>query len=106
MKLWYFAHPYSGNEEGNFNKCNERTVKLLDLGFKVFSPISHSHHLDTIQKSSLEKWLEIDFAILDRCDGIIMAPGWEKSKGCVAEHGRADRKGYEIRLYEEIVDED
>ena len=51
--IWYFAHPYtckdangnyvSGGEEANFRLCNIRAAKLIEKGYVIYSPISHTH---------------------------------------------------------------
>lgn len=41
----YLAIPYSGIREMSFRIANEVTAKLMDEGYVVFSPISHSHTL-------------------------------------------------------------
>jgi len=93
-KLYYFAHPYTGDgsymdRERNYLLCMERTLKLMANGVNVFSPIAYSHNLDVDPNKpdwfGADEWLQLDKIMLDRCDGIIMAPNWEQSEGCVIE---------------------
>jgi len=87
--LWYFAHPFTaptvGGEELNFEKCKVRTVQLLNFGLKVYSPVVHSYYLQGVNDNSFDFWLSFDKAIVDRCDGLIVAPKWMNSRGCNLE---------------------
>ena len=120
--LWYFAHPYSckdpkGNfilagEEANFRICNFRAAKLLDLGYNIYSPISHTHPIlcaspEFLARSEHELWYHLDNELIDKVDwsGIILAPGWEKSTGCRAEKERIESKGLPVLFYSDIVKE-
>jgi len=88
LKGWYYlAHPYSDDPAANVDLSIERTNKLLDLGIKVFNPLTHSHYLDLAQQRAATFWYEFDVAILDKMDGLILSPGWENSRGCILEYG-------------------
>lgn len=103
MKLYYFAHPYSGNPEENFRLANERTLKLLNAGYNVFSPITHSHPLQAIESHDYEFWMQLDEVIIPRCGGLILAPGWRKSKGCQSERDIFAKRGLPILEYAELT---
>ena len=105
MKLWYVAHPYSGNEYHNYLRALRATILLLDRGFVVFSPIVHSHPLDMYKKREPSFWYAQDLEILEKCDGIILCEGWEDSKGCRLEYSKAVKLKLEIRIYSEIMEE-
>lgn len=49
-----------------------------------------------------EKWLAGDFAILARCDGVLLTPNWQDSVGACAEKAEADRLG--LPVWETITD--
>ena len=100
--VWYFAHPYtckdeegnyiSGGEEANFRLCNIRAAKLIEKGFLIYSPISHTHPIHVayppfVGQNIHDMWYEFDNANIKQLsfEGIIMAPEWEGSKGCKAE---------------------
>jgi len=102
-KLYYFAHPYSGNPEENFRLANERTVVLIENDWDVFSPISHSHPLQLIKDRPYDEWMELDNVIMSRCDGLILAPGWQKSKGCVLEREWFAKRGLPILEYDGLM---
>ena len=114
--IWYFAHPYtckddegnycSGGEEANFRLCCIRSAKLIEAGFIIFSPIAHSHPIHTawpdfVGKQIHDMWYLIDNRIIDEVPfrGIIMAPKWETSKGCVCEKKRFENLNREVLYY-------
>jgi len=87
MKI-YLAIPYSGNEEESFRTANAFAGKLMRKGHIVFSPISHSHPISkTFKEMPWEFWKSQDEAFLEWCDElcVIMADGWEDSRGVTEE---------------------
>jgi len=120
LGFYYFAHPYTckdqnGNyclpaENAQFNICNQRAGKLMMAGYNIFSPISHSHpiHLATPAFLSGEvhgQWYDWDNEFIQKCnfDGIILAPGWEKSIGCVAEKKLFESQGKRVLYYAQAL---
>jgi len=118
--LWYFAHPYTcrdkegrflfEGEDANFRICNYRASRLLLLGFNIYSPISHTHPIHSscpefLSNQEHELWYELDNEFIDKTDwsGIILAPGWENSSGCVAEKERFEKRELPVLYYEEII---
>ena len=121
--LYYFAHPYSGktlqNRIANYELCRKRSAALLLRGYVIFSPIVHSHPIEMVSPEMLKWphkkrwrfWINIDLAIIEyvRFTGIILAPDWGRSKGCLKEYDWfVSNKGpngrpHEILLYNRIV---
>lgn len=101
--LYYFAHPYTGDEQNNFILANHRSVELLNRGFYIFSPITHSHPLQNIKIFDGKVWEELDRFFIDFCDGLIVAPSWQYSGGCVKEHSAFTLAGKPIYNYEDLV---
>ena len=114
--FYYFAHPYTardkdGNfvpeaEEANFQLCNQRAARLIEAGYNIYSPISHTHPIHRaspvfLSRHEHEAWYELDMEFLAKTqfDGIILAPGWEDSKGCRMEQEWFTEKGLEIKFY-------
>jgi hypothetical protein len=102
MSLIYLASPYS-KYSGGLQEAFERVVKkageLMLLGYKVFCPIAHTHHIQaTIGDIGADGWLEQDFAVLERCDElwVYKMPGWENSYGVQKEIERANVLGIPI----------
>jgi hypothetical protein len=88
--LWYLAHPYSNAPEENFKKVNALAWTLVQKGINVYSPISHTHPIAIMAGKrevlfDYDLWLPLDKEIAQHCDGLFLAPGWDKSKGCLAE---------------------
>lgn len=122
-RLWYFAHPYTGAgtnkaliEEANFRLCVQRTCKLIEAGYAVFSPIVHSHLIETFSSKILSLsedkrhafLMSLDFAIISKTNfhGIILAPGWNNSKGCTMERDRFIKENKEVISYTDLVHSD
>lgn len=73
LKKIYLAIPYSGMEESSFEQANKATVALLNQGFNVFSPITHSHPLTKEHlPGTWDFWKEIDYQFLDWADILIV----------------------------------
>ncbi len=121
--LFYFAHPYTckdsegkyvlAAEDANFRLCNYRAGQLIIRGYNVISPISHSHAIHTACVEFLKNhehplWYQLDQEVIDKCqwDGIILAPDWEHSPGCGAEHLCFVEKGLPVLFYDVIMRED
>lgn len=121
--LWYFAHPYTvkdenGNyvpagEEANFRLCCYRSSRLLLAGYNIYSPIAHTHpiHMSCpkfLERHEHEAWYLLDVAFMEHADftGIILAPGWKESKGCVAEWEWFCNRDRRVLYYDDIVKED
>ena len=121
--LYYFAHPYTTkdaegrfvpeSEEANFQLANYRASRLFLLGFNVYSPISHTHPIHRSCPEFLTKpgdamwemWCGLDLDFMKHTDfaGIILAPGWEDSRGCVAERKAFMDRGKEVYLFADIL---
>lgn len=121
--LWYFAHPYSvirpdgtyvfrGNQ-ANFQLCCYRAGQLSLLGYVIYSPIAHTHSIqyatpEFMRQSGPEEhnyWIELDLELIRRAGftGIILAPGWEDSRGCKGEKAWFDRHDRKVLYYDEII---
>ena len=120
-KLYYFAHPYTNRwpsgerclqaEEANFRLCCIRSAQLIALDYKIYAPICHYHSIqcslpEFIINKHFNFWYDLDFFMIDRCkfDGIILAPGWEESVGCVGEYQKFKELGLEILSYVNLVE--
>lgn len=93
--LYYLASPYSNPDKTVVNQRFEEACKaaayLMLKGYKIFAPIPHSHPIEQVGMNGELKdhtfWLDQDFAILEKCDGMIIAmiPGWDQSYGVSQE---------------------
>lgn len=120
--LYYMAHPYTckdehGNfvlagEDANFQLANYRASRLLLLGYNVYSPISHTHPIhracpEFLARHEHELWYRLDIAFLENASftGVILCPGWEKSKGCLLEKKWFEQRDLSVLYYEDLIKE-
>jgi len=118
--LFYFAHPYTcvdadgkyvpAGEEANFRICNHRASVLMSMGYNVYSPISHTHpiHMASpifLARHEHEMWyfLDLEFIAKTDWDGIILAPAWELSRGCLLERETFEQRNLPVLFYHDIV---
>lgn len=96
MKL-YVAGPYKASTIFgviiNIIKARNIAAKLWRMGYTVICP--HANSALTRGLSDAE-WYRRDIELLKNCDGIVMMPGWRKSKGAVGEYVYAREHGIEI----------
>lgn len=91
--LIYLATPYSKWSEGitmAFVEAAKITAELLKHGYKVYSPITHTHPIamyGNVDPYDHHVWLPFDKAVMDRADALLVAkmPGWDTSKGVAFE---------------------
>jgi len=104
-KLLYVAGPFSPNDvcpsvAYNVGVACEVGRRYLMLGHSVFVP--HAAFGWIAQEPEHPEWdemMEHCLEILSRCDGIVMCPRWEHSKGARIEHALARKKGLPV-MYE------
>lgn len=102
MKV-YLATPISGIPQMNLPACQRAKEVLESLGHQVFLP----HNIEpfphegpcpyapeypgiTGQKHNGYCYLRADIAFMLRyCDAVVMMPGWERSRGALAERRAA-----------------
>lgn len=92
-KLFYLATPYSDKDpsvqESRFLMACDITGFLMSRGLYVYSPIAHTHPIAC--RCALPKgfdfWEGYGRCFLKRCDGVllVMADGWQESKGVQTE---------------------
>ena len=120
--LFYFAHPYTvqdaaGNymlaaEDANFRLCCWRSAQLILRSYLIFSPVCHSHPIhiaspELLANSEHDAWHDFDNRVIESViwAGIILAPGWQNSAGCVREKATFEQMGLPVLYYENIVKE-
>lgn len=80
MKL-YIAGPMSGYPDHNFPAFNAMAKELRGLGFEVVNPAE----LAEDDSQPWEYYMRRDIPLLCQCDGIVLLPGWQQSKGAQLE---------------------
>jgi nucleoside 2-deoxyribosyltransferase len=83
---YYLSGPMASYKDFNFPEF-KRVTNLLRLeGMNIVSP----HEMPQDKKPFLEDHLRADLMeMLNKCDGIILLPGWPTSKGARVELGLA-----------------
>ena len=111
-KRIYLAIPYNdpSSEIRNerFEIANKVTAGLMNLGYNVFSPISHSHPI-AVQCNlprGYEFWKEWNKTFIEWCDElyVVCIDGWRESRGVQDEISIATEMGKKVVLigYDEL----
>jgi hypothetical protein len=118
--LWYFAHPYTSRlwnrlgmvdvlgQEANYRLCCIRSAELCLRGWRIFSPICHSHPIHTAHAEMTAEgypWYAFDNYLIDVVPfkGIILAPEYKESVGCMEELKRFQSSGRTTLHYDDLV---
>lgn len=88
----YLSLPITGRDINEAKSQAEHTKKRLSKFHHVITPFDVCPEQDRPYSYYMGKDIE---ALLE-CDAIYMCPGWEESKGCMAEHAIAKIYGKEI----------
>jgi len=100
-----YSHPDPKIREERFKLVNKKAAELINEGYHVFSPISHSHPiaLEGDLPKSWDFWSEYDRAFLKCCEKMFVykLPGWDVSVGVKGEIEIAEELGIEI-IYLEV----
>ena len=98
MKL-YISGPMTGFADLNFPAFHNAAGKVASLGHTPINPA------DINPDFSLpwELCLRADLKALCDCDGIVLLPGWEKSKGAQLELHVAHRLGMSVHFIETLT---
>jgi len=114
-KPWYIAGPMTGIPQFNFPAFSEAAAALRSNGFEIIAP--HEQDSPDVQAAALksldgalvdgqiagETWGQIlsrDVRLIaDRVGGIILLPGWEKSRGARLEAFVGLLCGHEFASY-------
>lgn len=90
--LIYLASPYSDPDPGVRQKRYEEATRhasilMTEMDIYVFSPITHSHNLEQLEKRDWQFWMKFSCNLLAKCDElfILKIPGWNESKGVFME---------------------
>ena len=91
----YISGPMTGLPGFNFAAFDEAAAVLEAWGWEVENPA---------EKGIIDGWtwadyLRYDLARLVECDGVVLLPGWEASKGARLEHHVATELGMWIMYY-------
>ena len=103
MKIVYIAGAYTGNNfeeiDANIKKAEAFAVALANRGIGFFCPHLNTAHFETKSTATYEFYLEMNLAILDRCDGMLLMPGWETSRGAMGEYLHVQSGNKNIKMF-------
>jgi hypothetical protein len=102
-KIYYLASPFSSKDRNieieRTNKAIEYSIKLLNMGIFVFSPIAYNGSwVELGIRGDWEFWKSFDETFIERMDGLIVLAldGWEESVGVQAEIEHARKLGLSV----------
>lgn len=101
-KKVYLAGPMSGLPDYNFPAFFAAEAQLKEQGHTVFNPAQNDldtwGDMETIKaKANYRDCLKMDLNwILDHAEALALLPGWENSKGALAETALAQALGLEV----------
>ena len=95
-----YAHPSAAVREARLEAARYVCGKLVDGGVIVMSPLVYLGELAQKGVHPPQGWYAYDLQLLARCDELLVLqlPGWEDSKGVLAEVAGAQTKGMPILL--------
>ena len=102
MKRIYVAGKYSANNVldvlRNIGRGEAMCAKLFSMGYAVFCPWHDKSYVTDLPEDdfTVQQFYDYSMAWLEVSDAIFMLQGWEKSKGAVAEHLRAEELGIPV----------
>jgi hypothetical protein len=89
---YYLAGPMTGHEKFNYPAFAMAAEELRDCGYMIASP-HEIDHSETEATRGMTKtaggYLKEGFKLLLLCDGIILLPGWQQSRGALMEFNLA-----------------
>jgi len=83
--ILYLAGKYRGDIDANIAAARKVAIELWEAGFTVICPHLNTAHFEVDCRVPEEAYLRGDLEILNRCDAIVMLPGWQSSEGACAE---------------------
>ena len=105
MNRIYVAGCYSADNVievlHNIREGVKMGAKLLKMGYSPFCPWL-DHQYSFYEDISVEQYYKYSLDFLEVCDAMLVLPGYEKSKGTIAEIRFAKLKG--IPVYYNIKD--
>lgn len=89
---WYVAGPMSGLPLLNFPAFNAAAARIRALGHEAVNPAEVNPDPNMAWAEAMKR----DIPELLKCDGVVMLPGWQSSRGARIEHNLAVQLGLRV----------
>jgi hypothetical protein len=98
VRLAYAAGPYRASTEwgvlSNIRNAEAVAIELWRMGYAVICPHKNTALFGGVADDEL--WLKGDLVMMERCDCVVLCPGWQRSSGTLAEKARAEERGIPV----------
>ena len=100
--LLYVSGPYTGEINENIANARKIAVELWGRGYAVLCPHLNTQNFEIDCTAKYEDYIDGDCRMIDGCDGLVLIPGWEKSRGALLEKAHAEMKGIPVSIWPEL----
>jgi hypothetical protein len=94
----YTAYSYSAIDY-NIRKAKNASLNLIKNGWYPITPHLNTCHFEEFENFlnvGYQFWIDMYLSILEKCDGLFLLNGWEKSPGSKQEKTRAEKLNKKI----------
>lgn len=107
MKTIYIAGPFRAENpwevEKNIRNAEHVAFGVACMGVAFICPHSMTRYFDGTLTD--DYWLAMTIELLKRCDAVYLVPGWESSRGTIAEIAEAEKLDIPVlRNYKALQD--
>src|SRR3990172_575558 len=95
----YLAGKYSGNIENNIDAARKIAIECWEKGYTCITPHLNTLHFERDCQCQYHDYLAGDFAIILRCDAVVMLTGWQDSPGARQERAWAEKHSTPVYEY-------
>ena len=103
IPLVYIAGPFSASTrsgvEENIRRAESIGLKVAVVGGMPIVPHSNTSHPNYELAQGYEFWVAGTAKLMARCDGVLLIPGWQDSRGAKGEQEMALRLGIPVLEY-------
>jgi hypothetical protein len=103
-RVLYVAGPYRGDVQANIQAARYAAMELWRQGWAVVCPHANSGYMDVDGGIDDDTFLRGDLAILERCDEMVVLPGWQDSAGTKTEIAHAYKHGVRLWFYPQCME--
>ena len=108
MLTAYLSHPFTGNEKINRKKARKTAMDIVMVAKTHNSSIAVLNPCDCIRYAedanmTYAECIDICLKLISGCDVILLATGWENSRGCILETAYALANNIKVCLLPETI---